>query len=94
MQKENARMVGSNQVNSMDDEKPDRFNSKVDDAMGRISYDSGIRNHFYEELQVIAGILDMLVVIGTNEHMGEIQDESVFVIMDARSRAKELSNLI
>lgn len=89
MQKENAEMVSGKQV-----EKPDRFNSKFDLDTHRISYDYDIREHFSEELQFIAGVLDMLVVLGSNELIGQIGDESIFVLMDARNRATELGNLI
>ena len=72
--------------------RQDLFNKKSDIAAGRLSYDLEFGTHFSEELHFIAGVLDMVVVLGSNDHMDELSDESVFVIIDARNRAMALTD--
>lgn len=93
MQK-NMAMI-ENQVNDRDNEKPDRFNCKCDFAMGRVSYDHGIKDYFYEELQCIVSIFDMLVILSGNGHLSKLQeDSSEIFFIKARERAMELAKLI
>lgn len=93
MQKESIAKI-KNDINGENKVRQDEFDKKYDSATGRVSYDSKIHDHFFEELQFIAGILDMLVVISGNNHLNELHEANQFVLMDARERALALQTLL
>ena len=94
MTKKSTKQV-DDQVHATGEAKQENiFNAVVDVTTHRISYDLDFRDHCCEELQLIAGVLDMLVILRGHDHLDELGEEVAFVFMDARNRALALVEAI
>lgn len=94
MQKESVAKI-SEQVDKIDKVKDDKFHKEWKADTGRVSYDAALADHCCEELSFIAGVLDMFVVLYCNDKVAELNmDSAAFVLMEARSKANELQELL
>jgi len=90
MKKENAQKI---QAVEKDAEK-DIFESKYDPILRRVSYRADIRDHFFEELSFISGVLDLLYLVDDADQWENRREEVAFVMLDARNRARALYDVL
>jgi hypothetical protein len=93
MEKEDTGKIQAEE-NGADGAEKDKFESKYDPIQRRISYKTGFRDHCYEELSFIAGILDLLFLVNEGDQWENRSEEIAFVLMDARDRARELIDVV
>ncbi len=93
MKKKNEKEI-SKQGNCVDKTGQDLFDRQWDASKERVSYNGIFTERCYEDLQFIAGVLDMLVVLKSYDHLNELGPENAFVFMEARNKAVALGKLV
>lgn len=83
-----------NAVRKEEEESSNVFEPQFDFKTRRQSYNDKFVDHLSEQIGFIAGVLDMLFIVGDTKRWDDTSQELNWVILEARTRADELIKVL